>query len=337
MSLALNGTNGVTYNDGTLQSSAPVGKNLIINGNMQIAQRGTSVTGQTALTYQTVDRWKTIPSGSTYNQSQETVTLGDSVVGDFQYYLKHDVTTGDNNAGIFQRIEDVRNVKEGTVTLSFYAKGTNPNGGSLDVLLRQTFGTGGSSDVDQPRPSFTLTSSWQRFNFTFTIPSFSGKTIGSNSTVDIYIIQPDGDTSTNAWELNITGVQLETGTTATDFEQLQYGTQLSLCQRYFWSSTNNIWVFGNAANFGGALSVSLNNIKYPVRMRASPSISHGTAGNNQASRRGSTIGTFTISTLLESGADSLNLTIYNGGGGLTWSYTDSYTVEITNFIANAEL
>jgi uncharacterized protein (DUF39 family) len=35
MSLALNGTNGVTYNDGTLQSSAPVGKNLIINGDMQ--------------------------------------------------------------------------------------------------------------------------------------------------------------------------------------------------------------------------------------------------------------------------------------------------------------
>jgi hypothetical protein len=36
MSLALNGTNGVTYNDGTLQSSAPGGKNLIINGNMTI-------------------------------------------------------------------------------------------------------------------------------------------------------------------------------------------------------------------------------------------------------------------------------------------------------------
>jgi hypothetical protein len=46
MSLALNGTNGVTYNDGTLQSSAPVGRNRIINGNMTIDQRnaGASVT-----------------------------------------------------------------------------------------------------------------------------------------------------------------------------------------------------------------------------------------------------------------------------------------------------
>ena len=46
MSVAINGTNGITFNDGSLQPSA-IGKNLIINGNMQIAQRGTSATGIT--------------------------------------------------------------------------------------------------------------------------------------------------------------------------------------------------------------------------------------------------------------------------------------------------
>jgi hypothetical protein len=58
MSLLLNGTDGVTYNDGTLQTSAPVGKNRIINGNMTIDQRnaGASVTPTNA--GYTLDRWQ---------------------------------------------------------------------------------------------------------------------------------------------------------------------------------------------------------------------------------------------------------------------------------------
>ena len=246
-------------------------RNLIINGDMRIAQRGTSVSGQTVGTYHTVDRWRTISSGSTYNQSQETITLGDSVVGDFQYYLKHDVTTGDNNAGIYQKIEDVRTVKEGTATLSFYAKGTNPNGGSVEVLLRQTFGTSGSSDVDQPRQSFTLTSSWQKFNFTFTVPSLSGKTIGSNSTVDIYIIQPEGDTSTNAWELNITGIQLEVGDTATPFEHRPYDMELARCQRYFHTTLQEGFKHGISGRGSGNWH-AVGRSEFPVPMRANPTI-----------------------------------------------------------------
>jgi hypothetical protein len=63
MSLLLNGTDGVTYNDGTLQSSAPVGRNRIINGNMTIDQRnaGASVTPTVDQTY-TVDRWEVLIS-----------------------------------------------------------------------------------------------------------------------------------------------------------------------------------------------------------------------------------------------------------------------------------
>jgi hypothetical protein len=133
-------------------------------------------------------------------------------------------------------------------------------------------------------------------------------------------------------------VQLEAGEQASGFEFMPIDIDLIRCCRYFWASTNDIWLFGNAANFGGAQSVSLNNIKYPVRMRTSPSISHGTtAGNDTATRRGSSIATFTIAGVQDSGADSLNFTIYNGGGGLSWSYTDAYTVVLNNFTASAEL
>ena len=58
MSLALNGTEGVTYNDGTQQSSAPVGKNLIINGDMRIDQRGGTVTVNNASDNYGIDRWQ---------------------------------------------------------------------------------------------------------------------------------------------------------------------------------------------------------------------------------------------------------------------------------------
>ena len=76
MSLLLNGTDGVTFNDGSEQwaAASPIGtKNLIINGNMQIAQRGTSVTGLTTSGYNTVDRWTSrINSTGTWTETQDT-------------------------------------------------------------------------------------------------------------------------------------------------------------------------------------------------------------------------------------------------------------------------
>ncbi len=59
MAVAINGTDGITYNDGSLQPSAPIGKNLIINGDMQIAQRATSTSSITNNGYYTVDRFQT--------------------------------------------------------------------------------------------------------------------------------------------------------------------------------------------------------------------------------------------------------------------------------------
>ena len=213
-------------------------RNLIINGAFQCWQRSTSVSSQTGSGYKTTDRWRTNASGGTYNQSRQTVPLGDSVVGDFKYFLRHEVTTGDNFTGIQQRIEDVQSVPEGTVTLSFYAKGTNPNAGSIAIGTNQYFGTGGSpsSDVEvQNAATFTVTSSWQRFNFQLTVASISGKTLGTddNSYFQIQFTQAGTDASTDAWTLDITGVQLEVGEQATPFEHRSYGDELARCQRYY--------------------------------------------------------------------------------------------------------
>ncbi len=260
--------------------SALSNRNMIINGAFQCWQRSTSVSSQTGSGYQTTDRWRTNASGGTYNQSRQTVPLGDSVVGDFKYFLRHEVTTGDNFTGIQQRIEDVQSVPEGTLTLSFYAKGTNPNAGSITIGTNQYFGTGGSpsSNVEvTSAATLTLTSSWQRFNFQLTVASISGKTLGTNndSYFQIQFTQDGNDTSTDAWTLDITGVQLELGETATPFEHRSFGDELAACQRYFmqWNSNNASREFVAMCTYyddddGHGI------FQTPVSMRTYPSISY---------------------------------------------------------------
>jgi hypothetical protein len=282
MSLALNGTDGVTYNDGTLQSSAPGGKNLIINGDMRIAQRATSVAGSTAAAaYISLDRWASHASGATYNISQDSVTVGGEtgLPTTFTKYLKFNPTTGADNCGIWQTIEDVDSV-QGTYTLSFYAKGTNPAGGSIGISLSQNFGSGGSTTVSTTdAETFTLTGTWQRFTFTITPPSITGKTIGTASYYRIFFNQKADDNSATAWTLDITGVQLETGTTATDFENLQYGQQLALCQRYFQSfgGSNVADTVGQGTSFSTTNTYVL--IHLLQTMRSVPSLGYSAVGD----------------------------------------------------------
>jgi hypothetical protein len=259
---------GNAFDDGALSN-----RNLIINGAMQVAQRGTSVTGQTSSAYHTVDRWETSGSGSTYNQSQQAVPLGDSTVGSFQYFLRHEVTTGDDFSGLVYKVEDVRSVPEGTVTLSFYAKGTNPGNGQISMTARQDFGTGGSpsSDVIATTQAFTLTSNWQRFEFQITVPSLTGKTIGTNndSFYKFQLTQPSSDDTSNAWTLDITGVQLEVGDTATPFEHRSYGDELARCQRYYQQVLKANTAFAIGVNYTSTQVHWI--VDLPVEMRVQPS------------------------------------------------------------------
>ena len=257
-------------------------KNLIINGGFDVWQRGTSFT--TSAEY-TADRWQLQLSGGTSTATQQTFTVGQTEVPDNPtYYLKMNTTTGDNNCGMFHRVEDVRNGAGQNVTVSFWAKGTNPAGGTFDLILSQKFD--GSATLYDDTP-LTITSSWVKYTHTFTAPSISGKTIGTNSSLDLIIRQAAGDTSTTAWNLNMAQVQLELGSVATDFEHRSYGEELALCQRYYeivkaasawtWTHTTGARIYG----------------QFKTEKRASPSVSgspinigNGNAGYTQSSFAG---------------------------------------------------
>jgi len=236
-------------------------KNLIINGAMEIAQRATSVTGsQSASAYLTVDRFANHGSGGTYNSSQETVPNGGmpGLPIKFKKYFKFDVTTGANNCGVWQTIEDVRTV-QGLHTYSFYARGTNPSSGHYELDFRQYFGGGGSSTTELTYDDIVLTSDWQRYTFTFTPDSLSGKTVGSNSYFRIFLRQPTADNTTNAYSFEITGVQLEAGGNATEFEHRSYAEELTLCKRYYqrWNGNDpDFNTYDSSGNRQGQTSVA---------------------------------------------------------------------------------
>jgi hypothetical protein len=245
-------------------------RNVIINGAMQVAQRGTS---STSFGYVSLDRWYVNQSGGSTTFSQEN-NSNPSETGGLQKYARLNVSTSSDFTSIRQPIEDVASVPEGTATLSFWAKGTAPAGG-LHVWGTQKFGSGGSSDVSLSNVQVTasLTSSWIRYTTQITIPSIDGKTIGVGNHLLINIGQYT-DASATAFDLNITGVQLEAGDTATPFEHRSYGQELALCQRYYWrndaegpSDFNNLGVGVVADSNVVFISVNL-----PQKMRAQPSL-----------------------------------------------------------------
>jgi hypothetical protein len=282
-------------------------KNKIINGDMGIWQRGTSTTTNTSLL---ADRFYGFWDGSgTFTYSQQTFTLGAAPVAGYegQYFARIASTSSGTStfAQLFQRIEDVRCFAGQTVTFSFWAKADSAR--TFTTFMEQIFGSGGSSTVLANSTNFSVTTSWQRFTTSFSVPSISGKTIGTNSHLQATIRSASVSSSFN---MDIWGVQLEAGSTATPF-QTATGTkqgELAACQRYYWRTTG-VEAYGRVAGQGIAASTTsvLFAPALPVSMRTYPSsVDYSTL----CIYDGVTI-TAISSLTLQSGAGSLNTTSIN--------------------------
>ena len=307
MSVAINGTNGITYNDGSLQASAPVGRNLIINGNMQIAQRGTTGTPGAGGSYLASDRWKAWDaSDAVVTVSQET----DGPTGQFTKCLKYNVTTADasittSQFGMVRQMIEGYNIIDlgfGTasaqsVTISFWVKSslTGSHGAALN---------NGNDDRSYPFAyTISVANTWEKK--TVTIAGDTSGTWDTDNTAGMIITFGMGTGSAyegtaDAWQAgqifqptstvanigtisnwNVTGVQLEANTTATPFENLQYGQQLALCQRYFEKSAQQATPILTASDATFTVTNIYNNIAngnyyatvpFVVTKRASPTV-----------------------------------------------------------------
>lgn len=248
------------------------GKNAIINGGFDFWQRGTSFSTNAAYT---ADRW-VIGINNTTSLSQQTFTPGAAPVAGYEgtYFarLNRTVRPSAFDDYFIHRIEDVRTFAGQTVTLSFWAKSSASTVLS-GAYLEQWFGTGGSTSplfVDSTG-TLNLTTSWQRFTKTFTVPSISGKTIGTGSYLALTFVMANNIGATGVYD--IWGVQLERGSVATPFSRAG-GTiqgELAACQRYYQRFTSGT-LYGTMANVGYANSSTIwyGNIQLIVPMRVTP-------------------------------------------------------------------
>jgi hypothetical protein len=300
-------------------------RNRIINGNFDFWQRGTS---HSTSGYGSADRWVNSIIGSACTMSRQPFTLGQTdVPGEPLYFCSMAVTSvagAGNRANLQQRIEDVRTFAGQQVTVSFWAKADAAK--PISVELSQSFGSGGSPSVDTiGTTKTTLSTSWQKVTVTATMPSISGKTIGTN---------PDSWVQFNIWfdagsDLNsrtdslgqqsgtfdIAQVQIEPGPVATPFEQRPIGTELALCQRYFQVLTS-LRLTGNTT-VGSELAWP---IIYNTAMRANPT---GTSTNFTLNNVASAAQPFPTNMTAASGG----LRIISGGGGVTSAIDGVLTLE----------
>ena len=277
-------------------------KNIVINGDMSLAQRGTSTSSITGNGYHTIDRYHlNLDTMGTWTQSQSTtVPSGQG----FASSLKMDCTTADaspaasdqNNLQIKLEGQNLQYLKKGTssaesITCSFWVRSNKT--GTYIVRIKDN---DNSRSISQ---SYTISSAdtWEKKTLTYagdttgtlnndanlsmTIDfclgagtTFTSGTLqtswGSDTTADRYVGQVNlADSTSNEWY--ITGVQLEAGTAASDFEFLPVDVNLARCQRYYYLHAE-----GNAKSLGRGGYYSSSQAEFslfpPVLMRANPSL-----------------------------------------------------------------
>jgi hypothetical protein len=257
-------------------------RNAIINGNFDVWQRGTSFALDTSYLF-LADRWRAghgSGSGKVGSSSRQAFALGQTEVpGEPTYFLRHEVTTAGSGYTdgpyLFQAIEGVRTFAGQQVTVSFWAKRGSTSYAISSILLEQRFGDAGSPSprVDTTVASnVVVTTSWQKFVYTVTLPSISGKTMGTDGkdSLTLSFVFP----SNAVYRLDIAQVQIEPGPVATPFERRPIGTELALCQRYYCKSYNLGTAPGTATTVGAFWQVSSDAfaVRFPVRMRAEPTL-----------------------------------------------------------------
>jgi hypothetical protein len=256
------------------QGDYNTGKNKILNGDFSIWQRGTSSNANGFLT----DRWNLNAGAATsFSQSRQAFTPGSAPVSGYEgkYFWRHSITNvGSETAWYLNNyIEDVQTLAGQTTTFSFWAKADSNR--SISAYILQRFGTGGSSNVSTTIGTFSLTTSWQRFTATFSMPSISGKTIGADNLVQIFFAM----TPASGLVLDLWGMQWEAGSVATPFTTAtgNQALELAACQRYyqrFTSGESNTTLYSPfGSGFVSGSSTLLSYVPFKGTMRIAPSFS----------------------------------------------------------------
>ena len=293
-------------------------RNLIINGAMQVAQRGTSASYDVGdQGYKTVDRWRYNVSGNV-DQFAATASQDTDAPAGFSNSAKTVVTTAETGIGgadertsIETRIEaqDLQMLNYGTpdaqgMTLSFWVKSNVTGKFSVNFRAHD------AGDAYNTPYYINSADTWEYKTVYIKGNTLSGGGITNDNGIGIWVrfmlfVSADqrSDSFTNKWVASstasygptdmqsewgltvndyfqITGVQLELGKVATPFEHRSYGEELALCQRYYWQFGGEGG--GQFFGIGQAYSTTQFNgvtVPFPVTMRDAPAMSYASVSN----------------------------------------------------------
>ena len=293
-------------------------RNKFINGAMTISQRATSFTSTLADAQFTLDRFKHIIRGTNDSYYYQVTDHPEGFSNSMKVTCNSTHTpSGSDNSGFqsFLEGQDLQDLNFGTsnaksFTVSFYAKSASQNNGHQYTFQIRSYPTSGDTRIKNF--PFTVTTSWQRFTFTFTgdtgadIANTNGAGFAClwnlNAGPDDITSQYTNWTSLNKYmcvtgqsnfldntnnEFYLTGVQLEVGDTATSFEHRSYGEELRRCERYFQclkgpslvDTGDNEALYGIA--FAYTTSRTLWSFIFKTEMRDHPTIAMNTIANLQ--------------------------------------------------------
>ena len=335
-------------------ASPAVGRNMIINGAMNVAQRSASVTGLGANgnLFHTVDRWKTNlnltagrftmtqtadgPNGISANCLKIDCTTVDTSIAGGEAFILHQPIEGQN----LQRIgKGVAGAKQ--ITASFYVKASAAFTFALELFdedndrqITKLFDTTTDwvrheiifpADVDDGSSPFGDDNAisldfnfWLHAGATFTGGTINTASFANNNNAN-RAVGIDSIFSNTANNFFLTGVQLEVGPVATEFEQEDITTTLTKCQRYYQKLTGSYAQYGQIANVSyNTATQAQSAIVYPTEMRAAPTLSYtSTSSNNSNSAYAIANGSSN-----SGGVDYIDtLVLYNANAKSTLLYT----------------
>ena len=331
------GTTSLTFEQhSTVVSNQPSFRNLIINGDMRIAQRGTSaVSGSPNFP---VDRWRIVSNQSSKFTAQQSsdVPTGQGFKNSIVFTSSSAYTEASGDYFLVQHRFEGNNIEHlhygnasaKTVTVSFWVKssltgtfaGALRDGGSYTTsyIFEYTISSANTWEyktvtISGPTSGTWLTGTSVGAELGFALgggSGFNGTASAWQSTNDFITSSANRLVNTNGATLYITGVQLEVGSQATPFEHRPYDVELARCQRYYYEPVNGI---NHEINVGWYYNSNWMSsvIDMPVPMRVKPTMSITTGTNYYTIYRAGTSNGLSTLVLENSNANHTCLSVYN--------------------------
>jgi len=337
-------------------------RNLIINGDMSISQRSASATGLTSAGYLALDRYEIgaynlasavyridqstdAPTGFYNSLKLATTTANGTQNANEQFFIEQQIEAQNiYNLDFYTATAD-------SVTISFHIKTNNTGTYPINLKLSDNNSSHDNTATRVYRTTYTVNSAntWEKKSITIQLDTSTSETRPTGNNFGMAVLfwfsagssrdggtanawQDNGNNSTAADNLNflgstsnevyLTGVQIEKGTTASDFEFLPHDVNLRRCYRYYYLyvSGSNKQV-SNAVAYNSSLINGI--VQLPTTMRTTPSLDMVTGTNYYRAYGNNTSDSFNSFTLLESSpniAGLRNSTEFSGTQGYAYFY-----------------